>query len=161
MLWLHVGVFVLSESARVLNLLSQKFFLIAYLDIIFFPFFKKIIISPSVWKCTIPHLVLVNWWREAFKGHASNNLPSPGKKMPSEYRGIFFNCPGLSCFTQPLFSCQCLSLFLLIYSVSPIYGLLISCSCFLTSPSVLHLNSFGCHRLLHQWKTSYHPFSVF
>lgn len=41
MLWLHVGVFVLRESARVLNLLSQNFFLIAYLDIIFFPFLKK------------------------------------------------------------------------------------------------------------------------
>lgn len=89
MLWLHVGVFVLRESARVLNLLSQKFFLIAYLDIIFFPFLKKITISPSVWKCTLPHLVLVNWWREAFKGHASNNLPSPGKKILQNTEGFF------------------------------------------------------------------------
>lgn len=78
--------------ARVEFIISE-FFLIAYLDIIFFSFFKKkIIIFPSVWKCTLPHLVLVNWWREAFKGHASYNLPSPGKKMPSDFFLIVLVC---------------------------------------------------------------------
>lgn len=41
MLWLHVGVFVLRESARVLNLLSQKFFFNSLSWHNFFSFFKK------------------------------------------------------------------------------------------------------------------------
>lgn len=41
MLWLHVGVFVLRESARVLNLLSQKFFFNSLSWHNFFSFFLK------------------------------------------------------------------------------------------------------------------------